>query len=197
MEIKSKLFVISGPSGAGKGTLVTKLLKRLPDLHFSISLTTRKPRSGELPGIDYHFVSEEEFLKKIESNEFLEWAKVHDHYYGTLYEPIKRNLKAGKDVILEIDVQGALQVKKKVPDSILIFISPPSVEELKTRLQGRKTETGKAMEVRIQDALRELKQAKKYDYEVINDEVDKATRELIKIIQSERGGTNGTCLSQN
>ncbi len=190
MGTKNKLFIISGPSGAGKSTLVNKLTKRLKNIVLSVSVTTRKRRLGEREGKDYYFVSEEEFKEKIRRGEFLEWAVVHGHYYGTLSSLVNKALSQNKDVILEIDVQGAIQVKKKMPESILIFILPPTIEVLKERLKKRKTEDKKAFRLRIENALKEVKEKYRYEYAIINDDLGKATDELVKVFKSVRKGKN-------
>ncbi|MDI6891499.1 MAG: guanylate kinase [Actinomycetota bacterium] len=194
MQFKGRIFVVSGPSGAGKGTLVVKLMNRVPYLHLSVSATTRKPRPDEIPGVDYHFLSEEEFLKGVEEGKFLEWAKVHDCLYGTLYDEVKEFLAGGYDVVLEIDVQGALQVKERVPEAALIFISPPSWKELKARLEKRRTETKEAVERRIQNAKAEIKFADKYGYVIINDEVERAAERLVNIVKQERAKKKPTTM---
>lgn len=185
-QTSSKLFVVSGPSGAGKGTLVAELLRRFPDLKLSVSATTRPKRRGENEGLDYHFIGEGEFEQKRSTGEFLETACVHEYWYGTLYEEVKRDLLAGHDVILEIDVQGALQVKSKIPNCVLVFIEPPSMRELEERLRRRRTETPKDISTRIGAAEKEMRAAPKYDYVVVNDEVERAASELAEIVQKER-----------
>ncbi len=189
-KIHKKLFVVSGPSGAGKGTLVAKLLSSLAGVKRSVSVTTRPKRPGEVDGYDYYFLTEEEFEQKREEGEFLESATVHKYLYGTLYSEVKHKLLAGEDVILEIDVQGALQVKKKIPDSILIFIQPPSIAELEHRLKKRQTETPDDFAARIDAALKEMKAAYNYDYVIVNDKVDRAVKELIKVVSEERAKTS-------
>jgi len=162
------------------------LRKRVPDLFLSISTTTRKPRKGELPGVAYHFVDRETFDEMRRRGEFLECARVHGNLYGTPIEPVKRQLEAGRDVILEIDVQGALQAKKKFPEAHLIFIMPPSMQELQSRLAKRKSEEGEELEQRIRVAKHEILLAPKYDYVVVNDDVARATDELVGIIKEIR-----------
>lgn len=186
VNVSNRLLVISGPSGAGKGTLVAELLKNLSGLYLSVSATTRKKRSGEIPGVHYHFLSEEEFKKREKRGEFLESATVHGYRYGTLYEAVKNALRAGQDVILEIDIQGAIQVKNKIPDCILIFIEPPSMNELETRLKKRDTEASQELEIRMRTAKEEMRIAPKYDYIIVNDEVGRAAAELIEIVKKER-----------
>jgi len=186
METDRKLFIISGPSGAGKGTLISSVIKQVGNVELSISATTRKPRVGETPGVEYNFISNEEFDEKVKKNEFLEWAKVHSNKYGTLRNLVRDHLQKGKDVILELDVQGALNVKEKVPNAILIFIKPPSQNELKERLVKRRTESKKDVEHRLKAAEVEMKFANKYDYIIENKELKQAIEELVKIIENER-----------
>jgi len=186
METDRKLFIISGPSGAGKGTLVSSAMKQVGDIELSISATTRKSRVGETPGVEYHFISDEEFDEKVKKNEFLEWAKVHYNKYGTLRNLVRDHLQKRKDVILELDVQGALNVKEKVTNAILIFIKPPSQKELKERLVKRRTESKKDVENRLKTAEVEMKFANKYDYIIENKDLKQAVEELVKIIENER-----------
>ncbi|MBR2207302.1 MAG: guanylate kinase [Synergistaceae bacterium] len=177
-----KLFVISGPSGAGKGTLRERALDDIKDLVYSISCTTRKPREGEFDGVQYRFITHEKFKEDIEKNLFLEYAHVHADFYGTLKADVMKELEAGKSVLLEIDVQGALQVREKISDSILIFIAPPSIEELEKRLRDRHTETEENLKLRLNNARKELELKDKYDYVVINDDLEIASRELRDLI---------------
>lgn len=185
-ESHGKLFVISAPSGAGKSTLVHRVLKTLPDVGYSVSFTTRAPRVREVEGKDYFFVSREEFENKIEANDFLEYALVHENYYGTSRTAVLQELSAGRDVILEIDVQGAASIKKKVAEAVSIFILPPSFEVLKERLFGRATDSAENLKVRLQNAYGEVEQYKKFDYIVINDDVDRAANNLAAIFLAER-----------
>ena len=178
-----KLFVISGPSGAGKGTLVARVRDRIPNLGLTVSATTRKPRAGEVDGESYHFLSDEEFTRRVDAGEFLEWAQVHDHRYGTLASEVDRNLAAGRSLILEIDVQGALSVRRRFPDAVLIFIEPPSLEVLRERLIGRGSETEASLELRLADARREMDLAGSYDERIVNDDLDRATDELVATIE--------------
>ncbi|WP_286952961.1 MULTISPECIES: guanylate kinase [Aminobacterium] len=181
---RGKLFVISGPSGAGKGTVRKALFEQMPDLVYSISCTTRQPRDGERDGVDYRFLSEEEFKKLVEEKKFLEWAVVHEHLYGTLKSDVEKVLEAGVDVVLEIDVQGALQVKNAFDDSVLIFIMPPSKEELERRLRNRGTEEEDTVQLRLSNALKEMEKMHMYDYVVVNDSVLRAALEIKRIIAS-------------
>ncbi len=185
-KYKGTLFVISGPSGVGKGTLREKLFHYIPDLYYSVSVTTRKPRKNEEEGRDYFFVDEDKFKKYIKEDKFAEWALVHGDYKGTLLATIDQNLKQGKDLVLEIDVQGALQLKNKFPEGIYIFIAPPSWEKLEDRLRGRKTEGEDDLKKRLKNAHYELKQIKYYDYLIINNHFEKALEELKAVIISER-----------
>lgn len=178
---KGKLFVLSGPSGVGKGTLREHALDNISNLVYSISCTTRKPREGEINGKDYRFITHEEFHRGISDGLFLEYAHVHQDFYGTLERDVLKELDAGKNVLLEIDVQGALQVKKKLPEAILIFVAPPSIEILEKRLRGRHTESESALSLRLMNAKRELDLQKEYDYVIVNDDLEKASRELLKI----------------
>lgn len=186
MNNEGLLIVVSGPSGAGKGTICNNLVKKSKNIEVSISATTRPPRRGEKNGKSYHFIDEKEFTDKIEQDEFLEWAKVYGNYYGTLKKPVIEKLKEGKDVILEIDIQGAIQVKNKFPDGVFIFILPPSIEELKKRIETRATETKKEMIERISAAYDEIKKASQYDYIIVNDCIEKATNKLQAIITAEK-----------
>lgn len=179
---RGRLFVISGPSGAGKGTLRKVLFERIPQLVYSVSCTTRHPREGERDGIDYWFVTEEKFSQSRDHGEFLEWAFVHDHYYGTRVTDVRREIECGRDVVLEIDVQGALSVRRACPDAILIFITPPSVEELSDRLHGRGTEESGDVSLRLRNAMTEMDMASRYDHIILNDDVERAAGELITLV---------------
>ncbi|AFM21580.1 MAG: guanylate kinase [Acetomicrobium flavidum] len=185
---RGHLFVISGPSGAGKGTIRRELFKRLPDLIYSVSCTTRPPREGEVNGVDYYFIDPEKFAEKQCCGEFLEWAFVHGNYYGTPKDDVLKHLEEGRDVILEIDVQGAINIKKVFPEAVLIFILPPSEEALKQRLISRGTENEESLMIRLNNAALEMKLVDIYDHAIINDDVNRATDELIDIITSYRKG---------
>ena len=177
-----KLFVLSGPSGVGKGTLREHALNNAPNLKYSISCTTRKPREGETDGVEYRFISHTKFQEYISQGLFLEYAHVHEDYYGTLKSDVMSELEIGHDVLLEIDVQGALKVKEIMPEAVLIFVAPPSVEVLTQRLTGRGTESSSSLEVRLSNALKEIALKDKYDYVIVNDDLDSACEELRKII---------------
>lgn len=183
---RGSLIILSGPSGAGKGTIHNELLKHDSNLKYSISMTTRKPRPGEVEGVDYFFVTEEEFKKEIEKDSFLEYAEVHGNYYGTLKKVVEKDLDDGYDVILEIDIQGALNIKAKKTDGIFIFIMPPSMRELKNRLVNRGTETKEKLIERFKNAYKEVNEMSKYNYVVINDELDLAVKKVEAILIAER-----------
>ena len=175
--------MISGPSGAGKGTLVSRIREQHPALGLTVSATTREPRPGEVDGESYYFLSDDEFARRVDADEFVEWAEVHGHRYGTLVSEVTSNLDAGRSLILEIDVQGAFQVKKRFPDAILIFIMPPSLEILAERLSARGTETEESLSLRLANAKAEIELAPRYDDVVVNDDLDDATAELLQVIQ--------------
>lgn len=177
-----KIFAISAPSGTGKTTIVKQILSEIPNLVYSVSATTRTKRDNEKDGVDYFFLSEEEFLEKTRKNEFVEWEKVYDYYYGTFRFFIDDNITKGKNVIAEVDVKGALSLKEIYPEAILIFISPPSFEELVARLKKRKTETEADLQKRIERAKMELSQKDKFDYFIINKDLDNAIAETKNLI---------------
>lgn len=183
---RGSLFVISAPSGAGKTTLCQKLIKIVPDLKFSVSYTTRKPRAGEIDGVHYSFVDEDEFRAMIEEGEFVEWAQVHGNFYGTSKRRIENMVNEGFDVILDIDVQGGRQIKEHFPDSILIFVLPPSMDELKKRLTGRMSDDEDMIKKRLKNAIAEIREYKNYDYVIINDTLDDALEDMAAIIIAER-----------
>lgn len=180
------LFVVSGPSGVGKGTLREKLFKYFKDLTYSVSVTTRAPRKDEKEGEDYYFVSKSVFKQMIKEDNFVEWAIVHDDYKGTPRHLLLKRLSMGLDVLLEIDVQGAAQVKNKMPEGIFIFIAPPSWKDLEYRLRNRKTEKKEALEKRLADAKTEIQCVDNYDYLVINDNINIALKQLESIVIAER-----------
>lgn len=181
--MKGKLIIVSGPSGSGKST-VTKIVKDKLNIPLSISATTRKPRVGEIDGKDYFFLTKEEFEEKIKNDEFYEYANVHGNYYGTLKEVVENNLEKGLNVILEIDVQGALIAKQKKKDAILVFFKTKNMEILEKRLRNRKTDSEEVIKTRLENAQKELEYEKEYDYSIINEDLDVACQELINIIGS-------------
>ncbi len=183
---KGSLFVISAPSGSGKTTVCHRVLESMPDLAYSISHTTRPPRYGEKDGVDYFFVSEDEFLRMRKRGDFLEWALVHNNYYGTARSQISDCLGSGKDVLLDIDVQGARQVRDQLSEAILIFILPPSWEVLEERLRKRQSDDEETLKLRIANARSEVRTVREYDYIIINDDLDEAVRNLTAIVQAER-----------
>lgn len=185
------LFVISGPSGAGKGTLLSKVIERIPDAWVSVSATTRNPRPGEEEGVHYYFLDKDHFLELVNHDGFLEWAKVHDNYYGTLKKSVLEHMKAGEQVILEIDVQGALQIRNVIPEAHLVFIEPPSLEELERRLRSRGTESDDVISSRMKTAEVELAQKMEYDIQVVNDDLEQAVNELTAVINSFANDTKG------
>jgi guanylate kinase len=176
------LFILSAPSGAGKTTLRRVLLKKISDLLYSISYTTREPREGEQNGTDYHFITKDEFEKGIAEDRWAEWATVHGNYYGTSAVFLDNHLRAGQDVLLDIDVQGAGKLIKRYPDSITIFIMPPSIEVLKKRLQSRATDTEASIRLRLKNAEAEMAQKKMYRHIIINDQLTDAVAELVSLI---------------
>ena len=185
-KIKGNLIIISGPSRCGKGTICKELIKD-NNIFLSVSATTRSPRGGEIDGIDYYFLSKDEFEEKIRNNEFLEFAKVHhDNYYGTLKDKVLNKIDKGVDVILEIDIEGALQINNTMPEAIFIFIMPPSMKELKRRLIERNTETKEQIIDRFKKAYQEINEISKYNYVVINDKLDAAVSKVKAIIEAEK-----------
>ncbi|MZK50718.1 guanylate kinase [Clostridium beijerinckii] len=180
------LIVISGPSGAGKGTICKRFMEKNKDVMLSVSATTRSPRAGEVEGINYFFMSKEQFVEKIESNDFLEYAEVYDNYYGTPKSNVEEMLEDGKDVILEIDIQGALEVKENTREGVFVFILPPSMEELKQRIINRGSETQESLMKRFKSAYKEINFISKYNYAVVNDKVEIAVEKLEAIISAEK-----------
>ncbi|MDR3321988.1 MAG: guanylate kinase [Synergistaceae bacterium] len=185
-SVKGRLFILSGPAGAGKGTLRKRLFEAIPDLVFSVSCTTRRLRPGEKDGQDYYFTSKENFVKLITENAFLEWAEVHANYYGTRRTDVESCLNGGRDMLLEIDVQGSRQVKLAMPHAIRIFITVRSMDELENRLEDRGTETPDQMLVRMRNAAREMRYAKECEHIILNDDIEKAARELVGLVKNYR-----------
>jgi len=180
------LLVVSGPSGAGKGTICKEILSRRPEIGLSVSATTRKPREGEIDGTSYFFLEEETFRRMIDKGEFIEWACFCQNYYGTPKKAVEEQLEAGRDVILEIEVQGAAQVRSKFPEAVFIFVLPPSFDELKNRITGRGTEAPEVIKERMTRAKKEFEHIEKYNYIVLNDTVDHATDQLAAILDAEK-----------
>lgn len=180
------LIVISGPSGAGKGTICKSFLERNPEVSISVSATTRSPRMGEVEGVNYYFMTKDQFKEKIHANDFLEYAEVYDNYYGTPKSNVEELLESGKDVILEIDIQGALKVKENTEEGVFIFILPPSMEELKQRIIKRGSETPESLMKRFKSAYKEINFISRYNYAVVNDEVETAVEKLEAIICAEK-----------
>jgi guanylate kinase len=184
--MKGNLIIISSPSGGGKGTLIREILKTVPNIGYSVSFTTRQPRDGEENGRHYYFVSVERFKALIAEGEFLEYAEVHDNFYGTSVRHVRGEIGLGRDVILEIDVQGAESIRRKLPEAVSIFILPPSFEVLKTRLRMRATESDEDLALRLKNSFDEVKRFTEFEYIVINDSVERAAGDLRRIILTER-----------
>ena len=176
------VFVITGPSGVGKGTLIRLLRERVPKLALSVSATTRAPRPGEEDGVDYHFLSDDEFARRVDAGEFVEWAEYSGRRYGTLRSELQRHVDAGNPVVLEIEVQGARQVREAMPEAVQIFIEPPDEEALKDRLVGRGTDDPEAIDRRLRVAAHELAAAGEFQYRVCNDRLDEAVARLVEIV---------------
>jgi guanylate kinase len=183
----SKVFVITGPSGVGKGTLISRLLERITDLELSISATTREPREGEVDGRDYHFLSPEEFDRRIEAEDFLEFATYSGNRYGTLRSEVRRRLSAGHSVVLEIEVQGARQVRAAMRESVQVFIAPPDPTVLRRRLEARGSDSADAIDARLEVAEQEMAARDEFAHTVINDDLDRAADELEEIVRAELG----------
>jgi len=187
---KGLILVISAPAGAGKTTLCKRLLQAFPSFTYSVSFTTRPPRKNEIEGVDYYFVSREEFEKMIKKEAFLEWAEVHGQLYGTSAKLLDRAIEGEKDVVLEVDVKGGKKIKGKYPEAVLIFLLPPSWEELAKRLKSRATENEEKTKQRLIRAKEEVKFLRFYDYFIINDDINKALQDLLTIINAERCRVN-------
>lgn len=185
LKQKGILFILSGPSGVGKGTVRQRLFEEETSLKYSVSATTRKKRPGEKEGVDYFYKTEEEFKQMIENDELLEYAQYVNNYYGTPRKYVEEQLALGNDVFLEIEVQGALQVKRNFPEGVFIFLCPPSLEELKNRIVNRGTETDSLIKNRLKEASKEIEMMSEYDYVVVNDDVDNAVEKVKAIIVSE------------
>ena len=190
MNKRGTLFVITGPSGAGKGTILREVIRSLDRLYFSVSATTRAPRPGEVDGVNYYFVSREEFEKMIEQEKMIEYANYVGNYYGTPKEYVESKLSEGKDVILEIEIQGALKVKEQFPQTLLLFVTPPNATILKERLVGRGTETMEVIEQRMSRAAEEAEGISSYDYILVNDDLQTCVKQMHNIIQSEHYKTH-------
>ncbi|HEX8247526.1 MAG TPA: guanylate kinase [Pyrinomonadaceae bacterium] len=184
--MKGNLFIITSPSGGGKGTLIREVLRSVPKVGYSVSFTTRRQRAGEEHGKHYYFVSREEFEKKVTEGDFLEWANVHGNLYGTSKAQVESELNLGRDIILEIDVQGAEIVKNLVPEAIGVFILPPSFEVLRERLTARQTESPADLQIRLRNSKREVGRWQDFDYVIINDEVNRASTDLQSVFLAER-----------
>lgn len=183
--MQGRLYIVAGCSGVGKGTLLKLFLEKNPEVKFSVSATTRKPRQGEEDGVNYFFITRDEFQNLIEKGDFLEWAEFSGNFYGTKKSFVEKTLAKGQDLILEIEVQGARQVKEKMPDAISIFIMPPSLEDLETRLRGRHTEDEAAIQRRLGEAAKEIEAGKNFDYRIVNDNIEDALEVMQKIYSGE------------
>jgi len=184
VPMKGRLFIVSAPSGAGKSTLCNRLRARFPDMQYSVSYTTRQPRKNECDGVDYYFISDSDFSQGIKEHRWAEWACVHDHYYGTSQERIETCLITGKDILLEIDVQGMQQIIKKFPDAITIFIKPPSMDVLKERLEKRGTDSQEVIEKRLKNAEKEMAFQHLYKHIIINDDIQTSAQKLISLVSA-------------
>jgi guanylate kinase len=183
-----RLFVVTGPSGVGKGTLIKELLRRVPGLELSVSATTRLPREGERDGREYHFLSEQEFDRHLAEGDFMEYAAYSGHRYGTLVSEVEPRLAEGVGVVLEIEVQGARQVRSRMPDAVLVFVAPPTPAALRERLEGRGTDAPQQIEQRLRVAAEELEAQPEFRHVIVNDDVDRAAEELSALVESELEG---------
>ena len=188
---RGRLLVISGPSGVGKDTVLHELFRLDPHLRYSVSYTTRPPRPGEVDGVSYSFVDEPAFMRMVRDGEFLESARVHGNLYGTSLRRVREALERGEDIVLKIDVQGAAQLRGKVPEAVFIFLLPPSLDVLRARLRTRESEDEESLATRDADAVRELAEASRYDHRVVNDDVERCAREILAIVAASRDGNDG------
>ena len=188
MKRRGNIYIVSAPSGAGKSTLCRELLKVYPDITYSISHTTRAPRTGEVDGVDYHFIAKEGFQERIEKGLMAEWAEVHGNYYGTSLETLEASVVKGIDVLLDIDVQGARQMCEAMPECVTLFIMPPSVEELLARLEKRGTDTPETIEKRMKNAVGEMNQSDFYRHVIVNDDLDDAVAAFVAVVKGCREG---------
>jgi guanylate kinase len=180
------VLVISGPSGSGKGSILSKIKEEDKKIVYSVSATTRLPRENEIDGFHYHFKTIEEFEKMIKNGEFIEWVNFCGNYYGTPLKQIKDSIDDGNDILLELEVEGAMKIKESIPESVLVFVMPPSYDELKSRISNRGTESKDSLKMRMESALNEIRVAKDYDYVIINDEIDEATKSLEALLLAEK-----------
>ena len=188
--MSGQLFVVSAPSGAGKSTILAAVKKRAPSLGYSISHTTRKPRGDEKNGVDYHFVDDRTFTRMIDEDAFVEWARVYDNFYGTASSSLQAQISSGLDVLMDVDIQGGQNIKDRFPDSVLIFLLPPSLEELERRLRKRGTDIEPVIKARMESAAEDIKNCMWYDYIIVNDKLEKAINETQSIIISKRCATS-------
>ena len=191
MKEKGQIFLITAPSGAGKTTIIKNILEKdVGEIGYSISHTTRKPRKGESHGLHYYFVGRENFEKMIDAHEFIEWAVVYDYLYGTSISSVNRELSSGKDLLMDVDIQGSQEIKRQFPDSLSIFILPPSLDILKERLQKRSPNEKMNIDLRLKKASEEIKRCRDYDFIIINDDLKKAIKEIEAIIVAQRANKN-------
>ncbi len=182
-ETKGSIIIVTAPSGAGKSTLLKHVMQEFPQLKFSVSATTRSPREAEIDGVHYHFITKDEFLSKIDSEQFIEWEQVYDYYYGTLKSEIEKCAKSGETIILEIEVNGAMNVKRLYPQSNMIFVMPPDKQVLIERLISRNTESPEDLQKRIERAEMEFSMEKYFEYKVVNDDLETAKKQIIEIVK--------------